>query len=409
MADQKHPTLPIPEPLRGAEIGSFAHDTVVRRLPTIVLRTMAENEFPASVTTSLQTLIEEIPAAPIRPLKDPEAPDREGWETYIKPYLSMNWLEIPWFFAEFYLYRRILEATGYFRTGDTGYLRDPYHLQKKKGLESAKDAMQSFCARNNRWVDQKNQSPEAITHMIHLALWGNQADLSLWPVGEQGQDYSPEKDQNRERIVINHLKELVEHLHSLEQGEARIDLMIDNAGFELVADLCLIDYLLGTDLAHAVVLHPKSYPIFVSDALIKDVDQTIGYMESQTSSACGAVGKRLRASLRNGRLTYHEDTFWTSPLALWEMPLELKTYMEQSDLVISKGDAHYRRLLGDRHWAFTIPFTKVMSYFSAPLLALRACKSEVICDLTPGQAEALSKVDAKWMTNGQWAVIQFKP
>jgi hypothetical protein len=83
--------------------------------------------------------------------------------------------------------------------------------------------------------------------------------------------------------------------------------------------------------------------------------------------------------------------------------------MEQSDLVISKGDAHYRRLLGDRHWAFTIPFTKVMSYFSAPLLALRACKSEVICDLTPGQAEALSKVDAKWMTNGQWAVIQFKP
>jgi hypothetical protein len=77
--------------------------------------------------------------------------------------------------------------------------------------------------------------------------------------------------------------------------------------------------------------------------------------------------------------------------------------------VISKGDANYRRLLGDRHWAFTTPFEGIMSYFSAPVLVLRTCKSNVMCGLAAGQDEALMGEDPDWMTDGQWGLIQFKP
>jgi len=409
MAYIKHSMLPIPEPLRGSEIGSFAHDTIVRRLPDIVHRTIAENEFSPTIVMDLQKLIKEIPAAQIRPLEDEEAPDKRGWDANVAPYSSMNWLEVPWFFAEFYLYRRILEATGYFRVGGEGHLRDPYHLQKKRGLENARDAMQSLCTRNNRWIDQRNRSHEAITSMLLLDLWGNKADLSLWPVGERGQEYLAQEGEDQERVVANHSIKLVEYLYGQEPGKARIDLLLDNAGFELMADLSLTDFLISNDFADRVILHPKTYPVFVSDALITDVEEIITFMESQSCSACGVVGKRLRDYLQDERLVYHQDNFWTSPLALWEMPTELHAYLEGSDLVISKGDANYRRLLGDRHWEITTSFGEIVGYFPAPIVALRACKSDVMCGLAPGQAEALMEKDPEWMTNGQWGVIQYKP
>ncbi len=47
--------------------------------------------------------------------------------------------------------------------------------------------------------------------------------------------------------------------------------MIDNAGFEFICDLCLVDFLLGRAFGNQVYLHLKPHPTFVSDAMIKDV------------------------------------------------------------------------------------------------------------------------------------------
>jgi hypothetical protein len=81
--------------------------------------------------------------------------------------------------------------------------------------------------------------------------------------------------------------------------------------------------------------------------------------------------------------------------------------LARADLVISKGDANYRRLLGDRHWAFTTPFDEVVSYFPAPVLALRTLKAEVACGLSAEQVEHLDNTHPDWLTSGEWGVIQF--
>ncbi|TMI75256.1 MAG: protein-glutamate O-methyltransferase family protein, partial [Bacillati bacterium ANGP1] len=75
-------------------------------------------------------------------------------------------------------------------------------------------------------------------------------------------------------------------------------------------------------------------------------------------------------------------------------------------LVILKGDANYRRLLSDAHWAPTAPFSKVTGYFSAPLVALRTLKAEIIVGLAPGRAERLTAEDREWLVNGRRGVIQ---
>ena len=48
-----------------------------------------------------------------------------------------------------------------------------------------------------------------------------------------------------------------------------------------------------------------------------------------------------------------------------------------SSMVFVKGDANYRRLLGDRKWATDTPFQDVVSYFPVPICALRTLKAEV--------------------------------
>ena len=102
-----------------------------------------------------------------------------------------------------------------------------------------------------------------------------------------------------------------------------------------------------------------------------------------------------------------DNFYWTSPLPGWELPFPLRMELSPADLVISKGDANYRRLLGDLDWPYTTPFDEILQYFPAPILALRTVKAEIICGLQPGQAEKVAAQDRAWMVNGRWGVLQF--
>jgi hypothetical protein len=88
------------------------------------------------------------------------------------------------------------------------------------------------------------------------------------------------------------------------------------------------------------------------------------------------------------------------------MPPDLRQDLRKSNLIISKGDANYRRWLGDRSWSFTTPVHSVLNYLPAPFLAFRVLKSNVLLGLPDGVSQALDKKDPQWLTNGAWGVIQ---
>ncbi len=112
-------------------------------------------------------------------------------------------------------------------------------------------------------------------------------------------------------------------------------------------------------------------------------------------------------TLNRGRLDLKTDFYWISPLAGWEMPDELREELGQADLLISKGDANYRRWLGDRHWEPDLPIDVPLAYRPAPLLLMRVLKAEMVVGLEPGQAQQMDKDHQGWMSNGHWGVIQF--
>jgi hypothetical protein len=161
---------PLPPPLRGSDPGSFARDTVVRRLPAIGRRVLLENALASMAARAVATLVDELPDTPVRPLRDRGAPDLALWDAYVAPVAGQSWLDVPWFFAETYFYRRLLEATGYFQPGP-GHMAHPFALQKRLGLEELGRA-------------PTLPGPDlGLADALRGALWGNQADLSLWPAG----------------------------------------------------------------------------------------------------------------------------------------------------------------------------------------------------------------------------------
>ena len=95
---------------------------------------------------------------------------------------------------------------------------------------------------------------------------------------------------------------------------------------------------------------------------------------------------------------------------MWEMPEPLRSNMkDRCDLAFVKGDANYRRLLGDRYWDYSAPFQDVIGcYFPCPVCALRTLKAEVGCGMDEKQVERAKKEGGgEWMVTGRFGVVQF--
>jgi uncharacterized protein with ATP-grasp and redox domains len=365
---------------------------------------LAENSFPPTVTAALEELFQGIPDRPLAPIHDPGAPDAADWAGYTAPYAGQNWLQVPWFLAETYFYRRILQLTVYFQPGP-GQGLDPYTLQKRLGLEAALAEAEALALRLEAWRANPGAAHAALDAALLAALWGNQADLSLWPVDPR--DLRQADAPQQEQLLVNDAPAIAAHLLALGNRRARVDLVLDNAGFELLCDLGLADALLWALPSATLVLHCKPHPTFVSDALAADVEHTLAWCAQATQPQLRALGARLSAALGSGLMRLSAAWFWTSPLSGWELPGALRSELARSNLIISKGDANYRRWLGDRHWPFHTPLAHILRYAPAPLALLRTLKSEVAAGLAPELPAALAAQDPAWLTAGRWGVAQF--
>ncbi|MBI4788306.1 MAG: protein-glutamate O-methyltransferase family protein [Chloroflexi bacterium] len=389
----------LPPPILTSEPGSFARRTFEERIPRIVEDTIAANDFPHATADALRALRAEIIGGTIQPLRA-ESPDRAFWDEHARPFVGKTWLDVPWYWAEAFFYRRVLEATGYFQPGD-GSQRDPYANQKDGELrpDAGPRALAAILKR-------RPESPEnQFRTLLYASLWGNRADLSYAVAHTTPGSLALE--QEHVNLVVDDSARVWEHLIARRGG--RVDFVCDNAGTELLFDLALADFLLREGLASAVMLHLKPQPFFVSDAMVKDADAALAALAQSTEAELRHVGERLAQHRATGQLQFRTHEFWTTSLFFFQMPEDLRLVLAPAMLVIFKGDANYRRLLGDCHWLPTTPFAAAVGYFPAPLVALRTLKAELIVGLRPGEAERNQAQDPKWLVNAKRGVVQYQP
>jgi uncharacterized protein with ATP-grasp and redox domains len=368
------------------------------RLPEIAKRVLEENDLDDAARSSMTSLVDQIADGAITRLSG-HGPEAAAWDSHVAPHLGRSWLEVPWFFAEYYFYRRILDAVRYWDTG-----LDPYRVQKQRGLDQAiapaRGTISRVDAAYARWVS----TDVLLIQLTDAALWGNQVDLSLWPASDDG---AATLEIEGSRFLIDDRSRAILTLG--ERIPPTVDIVLDNVGSELIADLLVADMLLRSDLASEVLLHAKQYPVFVSDATDRDVVETIRRMAADSDRHLRGAGERLQVEFDVERIVVTTHPYWVSPLGWRQRPDDLERSLGGSGLIIVKGDANYRRLVDDRHWDFTTPFAVAVGSNPAPLLALRTMKSEVATGLDAAAVGKAQVADPQWLQNGRWAIAGFLP
>lgn len=380
-----------------SEPGSFAQTTIVHRKPQIIEAVIADNDYPPFVVERLKGFRGEIISGKIQPLTE-DAPDVEEWNRLQAKFENRTWLELPWYFAEAYFYRRLLETVEYFQPGPLqGH--DPFQASKRKQLDESIVPLSLAIDAINE-IDDRESSSE---NLLHASLWGNRVDLSNLTVADEIRNRQAMIE--RENLLINDFAKVLDVLQ--ERSLSHVAFVNDNVGMELGFDILLADFLLRDNWVDRLTFFLKPYPFFVSDAMIKDLQETLEAFTETSSPSLSHLGKRMERFLSEGTLSASDDWFWASARHFCEMPQLLSEEISRFAMVILKGDVNYRRLLSDRHWPHTTPITEIADYFPTSFLILRTLKGEIMVDLEEGEAERLGAEDPDWLINGERGIIQY--
>lgn len=322
-----------------------------------------------------------------------------------------KWHSVPWLYSECYLYRYVYlryrnayvlmtpgrRISSIFKQTQHWKSYDVFARQKMSTFRSSRPAVIELAARYKDIVteleskhtikgaktqeDLEEAEKILFVEMCEICLWGNATDLSLLTnlsyEDIQKLQGSEARKASEKNIVVNDLDKAFKVLtaaQKLDKKERRVDIVLDNAGFELFVDLILAGYLLAAGLATTIVLHPKSIPWFVSDVLPHDFASLISALAdpqafyttiSDDEKHAGKTPPPLSdtevANLKflfdhwsrihaEGQLVLRPNDFWTAGGSYWRLPKTEPSLFEdlkESELVIFKGDLNYRKLTGD--------------------------------------------------------------
>ncbi|KAK8070408.1 hypothetical protein PG997_010611 [Apiospora hydei] len=473
-----------PAPYSTADPSSFGYETARKRWPTIVtgvvddltkavfqhVHVKSKVDEGCAIIASIQDLKNEILAgAELCPLKDDGSAEIAAYNEELVASGTQTWHDSPWLFCECYLFKRI---STYFSLSDHWKDYDAFMNQKMDTFRSSLPAVAELAAQYRGLATQQKDAAAAapgseevlFREIFEVCLWGNATDLSLLTNLSyediqklQGSEARKAAESN---ILVNDLPRVYDQLRRAQDAgkPSRVDIVLDNSGFELYVDLLLAGYLLSSGLAQEVVFHPKNIPWFVSDVTPADFEAVMGILADparffgDSSNFVGDLtflSSQLEGFRKQGRLSLRTSSFWTLPCGFAALPRAdpaLFAELRASNLVVFKGDLNYRKLTGDRAWSPTTPFVEAItapapsgksceqsdakaedssasSMADLNVLALRTCKADVVVGLAPGKDEELrSATDPeyaaaaagsslsgprRWAWSGKWAVIQF--
>ncbi|MCL1817599.1 MAG: damage-control phosphatase ARMT1 family protein [Spirochaetaceae bacterium] len=395
MHDQKPPYVSMADP------GSFARYTLDKRFPEIIANVAAlRSGIPRA---RLDDLARETAEGRISdPFQDPglpcdsdafEAEELSAWRGEIAQYAGRLWGDAPFYFAETFLYLKILLAAGYYDSSCEYFREDPYAATKAEELERFLSApgMEEFFA---SFAGMRAPCPEDFAAALLFMLKANRIDLSNAKIADLGRRLL--LAGGRDDLLVDHTDALAQKIAASQN----IHIILDNAGAELAADLVFTWLCLSSGSRRTVVLHAKAAPFFVSDALVKDVLNTAAMLRSLPASR--GMGEDLEGFLASGRLLCRDHYFWNGPKHFPDMPESLRAELGGADIVLLKGDANFRRMTEDRRWPVSVNLEELTGWFPADFAILRTFKSEVAADIPGELAARMDKENPGWLTDGRW-------
>ncbi|PNP76161.1 hypothetical protein FNYG_10450 [Fusarium nygamai] len=380
-----------------------------------------------SIEISLKRLKDEITGDDqLRPLEEDGSADVASYNQLLLNMGVLTWLDCPWLYGECYLYRRV-QLLFSMSSSWKGY--DVFKRQKDSTLVKSQKAVQELASRVTQVIANSMQPLQSLdddaarlvfSELTEMALWGNATDLSLLTnlsleEIQKLQGNTAIEDSQR-NIVDNDTSGVWLYLQKtrLTQKDRHIDIVLDNAGFELFADVLYATYLIESGLGTSITLHAKCFPWFVSDVIPSDMEFLLDHLRSIGLSSLAAQIDRYFAV---GLMRIDVHAFWTTAWSFHEMVAvapDLFQRFQDSYLTIWKGDLNYRKLTRDSLWPYTTPFKSSLGLLGhrsgVKVLALRTNKSDTCVGIE--SEEVVKRLngeapDMGWVRDGKHAVISF--
>ena len=431
---------------RGYHEYSFAHATMSERLPTIlgkaiddVIKTLNEQHDEEKIRDLLacidrmRALMSELQTnQKLRPIIDDGEADVALWNKAIaKFFRGADYMSAPWLFAEAYKYRRLHECFSRSRHWKD---YDVFFRQKCDTFSRSSSAVFELSTRfavprEDESIDEAKREQLRkllFLELTQISLWGNATDLSLLinmteedikQIQSTGGEHLADTEKN---ILGNDLSRLWELISKVKNG--RIDIVLDNAGFELYCDCVFADWLVQSGIAREVHFHGKRLPWFVSDVTRKDwswllnaLTYTFLFHDATDAEleSLRCLGRRWKQYEAEGKWVYEQHPFWCTGYTFWSLPGEapdLFNYLSESDLVIFKGDLNHRKLTYDCQAPTNTPFDVSIGPLASdaeapPVLSLRTIKSDVVVGIPLDISERLDKEEPGWRISGKYAIV----
>lgn len=227
---------------------------------------------------------------------------------------------------------------------------DPFAAQKQSLLSNLRAPFE-------RHVLALMKSDASLSDAILQSLLGNKGDLSFHSVAASIDTLSSASSLV---ILADQRAEALKLLHS----NARVAIILDNCGLELVSDLMLSALLLQSDSCACVTLLCKRRPVWVSDVLEQDIYQHLEWVQclkfdnEEVAAENAKFVAWIRTCLLTDRISVVAHEFLSSPEAFDEMPADLVKLFKGCTLTICKGEFH----------------SEALQLTVVPLTRLRRCK-----------------------------------
>ncbi|KAK9892830.1 hypothetical protein WA026_022293 [Henosepilachna vigintioctopunctata] len=405
---------------------SFAFRTVRDRLPVILTKTIDSlsqqkddiaKEYGNEAREDIKNVIGKLSRLKYeiqtnKPLKNirSKASDANTYNEFIRERDSQEGPPTPfhsvWLLVECYMYRKIWEAFE-----KTKFLKefDPFQTNKEKLFHSSIDQMKETIAYLQKITETPSPNKDEFFMLLQMNLWSNKCDLSLHPDGVNPV-LTNQINELSDKILVNDSEKVWNAL--IDSSGDVVDIVLDNAGAELIADLALADYLIKKGICKKVNFHVKKIPWFISDVTLKDFKWTIEQLSKMYEEPLvQSTGDAWSKNFENLNWTIKTSDFWTLPVEYAHMHKYDRILYEElslSKLIFLKGDVSFRKLFREINYNPEAPVAEAQGFFGpSKICSIRTIKSEIICGFPKGLADKCEIENKKWMETGEYGVIQF--
>jgi hypothetical protein len=383
--------MSLPAEISWAQPESFAGRTVRQRFSGMLDLVAEGNPDLLPQVRRLRDLVAEMLAGGTLRAERFERPT-PYWASWLAERDGTPYRDLSFFEIEFVFHHAINSFCGTYASG-----RDPFEFLKRRAADQALARVTESAA----VIADAEETGDGLRVALLRSVYANIADAS------QLTDTTSSSVAHQPLVADESVRALGLLSENTAADTDTTFILADNSGLELGLDLLLIDRLLRIPNAARIELAVKPWPMFVSDAIVRDVEAQLALWSALPDEhLLRQVADRLDLARKNDQLAVRDDTDWGEPRHFPDLEPALAAALGNGRMTISKGDLNYRRHFGDRHWPYDTPIEIAAGSIGFGSILLRVLKSDILVGVDPDRAQAIERDDPHWLTDSRYAVVQ---